>query len=191
MQLYKTSAWNITVFEFTFILEIPVDRSGPTVNNLRMDTINFPTKIRPSCVTRSHIPGRAERGSTREKGQKEHKVDEQKAVAARGQAEFGTGPNSVDRVRRHFRFEAKWSETEAKFVSLRCEKSAFFAYFPSMRNVKIGSETKMERSENKTKKKRKTAIIFASKRNEAKQKRKTAIIFALKRNEAKQKRKMP
>jgi hypothetical protein len=60
-----------------------------------------------------------------------------------------------------------------------------------MRNVKIGSETKMERSENKTKKKRKTAIIFASKRNEAKQKRKTAIIFALKRNEAKQKRKMP
>jgi hypothetical protein len=49
----------------------------------------------------------------------------------------------------------------------------------------------MERSENKTKKKRKTAIIFPSKLNEAKQKQKTAIIFALKRNEAQQKRKTP
>jgi hypothetical protein len=47
----------------------------------------------------------------------------------------------------------------------------------------------MERSENKTKKKRKTAIIFAPKRNEAKRKRKTAILFASKRNEAKRKRK--
>jgi hypothetical protein len=46
----------------------------------------------------------------------------------------------------------------------------------------------MERSENKTKKKQKTAIIFALKRNEAKRKR-NAIIFALKRNEAKWKRK--
>jgi hypothetical protein len=49
----------------------------------------------------------------------------------------------------------------------------------------------MERSENKTKKKRKIAIIFASKQNKAKRKRKTPIIFASKRNEAKQKRKMP
>ncbi len=48
----------------------------------------------------------------------------------------------------------------------------------------------MERSENKTKKKRKIAIIFASTRNKAKRKRKT-IIFASKRNEAKQKQKMP
>ncbi len=60
------------------------------------------------------------------------------------------------RVRRHFRLEAKWSETEAKFFSLRCEKSAFFACFASMRNVEIWSETKMERkSENKTKKSKK------------------------------------
>ncbi len=43
----------------------------------------------------------------------------------------------------------------------------------------------MERNENNTKKKWKTAIIFASKQNEAKRKRKTAIIFASKRNEAK------
>jgi hypothetical protein len=63
---------------------------------LRIDTINFPTKIRASCVTRSHILGRAERGSTREKEQKEQKMDEQKAVAVGGQAEFGTGLNSVD-----------------------------------------------------------------------------------------------
>jgi hypothetical protein len=69
---------------------------------------------------------------------------------------------------------------QRRSFSLRCEKSAFFAYFASMRNVEILSETK---------KKRKTAIIFASKRNEAKRKRKTAIIFASKRNEAKQKRK--
>jgi putative SOS response-associated peptidase YedK len=48
---------------------------------------------------------------------------------------------------------------------------------------------KMEQSENKTKKKQKTAIIFASKRSEAKWKRKTAILFASKQNEAKRKRK--
>jgi hypothetical protein len=48
---------------------------------------------------------------------------------------------------------------------------------------------KMERSENKTKKKQKIAIIFASKRNNAKGKRKTPITFASRRNEAKQKRK--
>jgi hypothetical protein len=42
----------------------------------------------------------------------------------------------------------------------------------------------MERSEHKTKKKQKTAIIFALKRNEVKRKRKTAIIFASKRNES-------
>ncbi len=47
----------------------------------------------------------------------------------------------------------------------------------------------MEQSENKTKKKRKTAIIFASKRNEAKRKRKTAILFASKQIETKRKRK--
>ncbi len=63
----------------------------------------------------------------------------------------------------------------------------FFASFALMQNVEIWSETKMERSENKTKKKRKIAIIFASKRNKAKRKRKTPIIFASKRNEAKQK----
>ncbi len=93
------------------------------------------------------------------------------------------------RVRRHFRFEAKWSETEAKFFSLRCKKSAFFACFASMRNVEIWSEMKMERSQNKMKKKRKTAISFAPKWNEAKRKWKTAILFASKRNEAKRKRK--
>ncbi len=87
------------------------------------------------------------------------------------------------RVRRHFRFEAKLSEMEAKFFRFDAKK-VFFS-----QNVKIWSETKMERSENRTKKKRKTAIIFASKRNEAKQKQKTAIIFASKWNEAKQKRK--
>ncbi len=95
----------------------------------------------------------------------------------------------ASRVRRHFRFETKCCETEAKFFSLRCEKSAFFACFLSMQNVEIWSKTKMEQSENKMKKKRKTAIIFASTRNEAKQKRKTAIIFASKRNEAKRKQK--
>jgi hypothetical protein len=47
----------------------------------------------------------------------------------------------------------------------------------------------MERSENKTKKKQKTAIIFIPKRNEAKRKRKTAILFTSKQNEAKRKRK--
>ncbi len=89
----------------------------------------------------------------------------------------------LPRVRRHFRFEAKWNKTEAKFfASMR--KKCFFACVASMRNIEIWNETKMERSENKTKKKRKTAIIFASKRNEAKRKRKTAIIFALKWNKA-------
>ncbi len=41
----------------------------------------------------------------------------------------------ASRVRRHFRFEAKLSETEANFFLLRCEKNAFFACFASMRNV--------------------------------------------------------
>jgi hypothetical protein len=77
----------------------------------------------------------------------------------------------------------------SEIFSLRCGKSAFYAYFASMRNVEISSETKMERSENQTKKKQKLAIIFTSKRNKAKRKRKTPIIFDLKRNKAKQKRK--
>jgi hypothetical protein len=75
------------------------------------------------------------------------------------------------------------------FFSRRCEESAILAYFASMRNVEIWSETKMEWSKNKTKKKQKIAIIFVSKQNKAKGKQKTPITFALKRNEAKQKRK--
>ncbi len=78
----------------------------------------------------------------------------------------------LSRVHHHFRFKAKWSEREANFFSLRCEKKCFFACFTSMRKIEIWSKTKMERSENKTNKKRKTAIIFASKRNEAKRKHK-------------------
>ncbi len=81
---------------------------------------------------------------------------------------FASKRNEAKRKRNFFRFDAK--------------KSAFFACFASMWNVEIWSETKMERSENKTKKKRKTAILFASKRNEAKRKQKTAIIFASKQN---------
>ncbi len=88
---------------------------------------------------------------------------------------FASKRNEGKRKRNFFRFDAK--------------KNAFFACFASMRNVEIWSGTKMERKENKTKKKRKTAIIFSSKRNEAKRKRKTAILFASKRNEAKRKRK--
>jgi hypothetical protein len=87
---------------------------------------------------------------------------------------FALKRNEAKRKRNFYRFEAK--------------KSVFFAYFASMRNVEIWSETKMERSENKTKKKQKI-FIFTSKRNKAKRKRKTPIIFASKRNEAKQKRK--
>jgi hypothetical protein len=66
------------------------------------------------------------------------------------------------RVRRHFRFDAK--------------KVVFFRMFH------IDAKRKnLKRNENGTKKKkRKTAIIFASKRNEAKQKQKTANIFASK-----------
>ncbi len=56
-------------------------------------------------------------------------------------------------------------------------------------NIEIWSERKLERSENKTKRTRKIAIIFASKQNKAKRKQKTPIIFPSKRNEAKQKRK--
>jgi hypothetical protein len=102
-------------------------------------------------------------------------------------------------VRRHFRFEAKLSETEAKFFSLWCEKSAFFTCFASMRNVEICSKTKMgtKRKQNEKEAKNwhyfrfkakwseteaKNCNPFASKRNEAKRKEKTAIIFALKRN---------
>ncbi len=59
------------------------------------------------------------------------------------------------RVRSHFRFEAKWSETEAKFFSLQCEKSFFCACFVLKWNVEIWSETKMKQSKSKTKKKQK------------------------------------
>jgi hypothetical protein len=48
------------------------------------------------------------------------------------------------------------------------QKKCIFACFALMQNVEIWSETKMERSENKTKKKRKTAIILATKQIEAK-----------------------
>ncbi len=79
---------------------------------------------------------------------------------------FASKRNEAKRKRNCFRFDAK--------------KRAFFACFASMRNLEIWSETKMERNKNKTKKKRKTAIIFAPKRNEAKRKRKTAILVASK-----------
>ncbi len=68
-------------------------------------------------------------------------------------------------------FASKRNEAKRKrnfFATMRCD--AFFACFASMRNVEIWSKTEMEQSENKTKKKRKTAIIIASKRNEVKRK---------------------
>jgi hypothetical protein len=89
---------------------------------------------------------------------------------------------NMNRVRRHFASKRNKAKRKRNFVRFDAKKSAFFACFASMRNVEICRETKMERSENKTKKKQKTAIIFASKRNEAKRKQKTAIIFASKRN---------
>ncbi len=70
------------------------------------------------------------------------------------------------RVRRHFRFEAKWSVTKAKFFSLWCEKSAFFAWFASMRNLEIWSETKWH--EEKTKRKRSEKLPSFSLRSEMK-----------------------
>jgi hypothetical protein len=78
-------------------------------------------------------------------------------------------------------FALKRNEAKRKqnFFCFYAKKVLFFAHFASMRNVEICSEMKMERSENKTKKKQKTAIIFASKRNEVKWKQKNAIIFAL------------
>jgi hypothetical protein len=63
-------------------------------------------------------------------------------------------------VRRHFRFEAKRSETEAKFFRLFCIDA-------KRRNLKRNeNETKQTRNE----KEAKTAVIFSLKRNEAKQK---------------------
>ncbi len=59
------------------------------------------------------------------------------------------------RVRRHSRFEAKWSETEAKFCSLRCEKKCFFRLFridAKRRNLKRnenGSKRKQNKKEAK------------------------------------------
>jgi hypothetical protein len=83
------------------------------------------------------------------------------------------------RVHRHFRFEAKWSETEANFFSLWCEKKCFFRFFPiyakrrNLKRNKNGTKWKQNEKEAKNchhfrfeaKRKRKTAIIFASKRN--------------------------
>ncbi len=82
------------------------------------------------------------------------------------------------RVRRHFRFEAKWSETEAKFFSLRCEKKWFFRLFridAKHRNLKRNeNETKRKRNEKEAKlpsfslrsemKRNRSEIIFASMR---------------------------
>jgi hypothetical protein len=48
-------------------------------------------------------------------------------------------------VRRHFRFEAKRSETEAKFFRFDAKKSAFFA---SMRNENEMKRKQNEKSEN-------------------------------------------
>jgi hypothetical protein len=59
------------------------------------------------------------------------------------------------RVRRHFRFEAKWSETEAKFFSLRCEKKWFSRLFridAKRRNLKRNEkEAKRKRNEKEAK----------------------------------------
>jgi hypothetical protein len=64
------------------------------------------------------------------------------------------------RVLCHFRFKAKWSETEAKYFCL-------FRIDAKRRNLKRKeNETKQKGNE----KEAKTAVIFASKRNEAKRK---------------------
>jgi hypothetical protein len=79
----------------------------------------------------------------------------------------------------------KRNESEIFFALMR--KKCFFCLVridAKLRNLK---RNKMARRENKTKKKRKTAIIFTSKRNEVKRKQTTAIIFTSKRNEEKQK----
>jgi hypothetical protein len=53
------------------------------------------------------------------------------------------------RVRRHFRFEAKWSETEAKFFRFDAKKVCFFCLFH------IDAKRKnLKRNENGTKQKR-------------------------------------
>ncbi len=88
-------------------------------------------------------------------------------------------------MRRHFRFEAKWSETEAKFLSLRCEKKCFFRLFCIDAKRRNLTRNEHGTKRKKTKEKRKIAIIFASKRNKAKRKWKNAIIFASKRNGSK------
>jgi hypothetical protein len=85
-------------------------------------------------------------------------------------------------VRRHFRFEAKRSETEAKFFSLRCEKKGFFRLFridAKRRNLKR-NENGTKRKQNE--KKAKNCHNFRFSANEAKRKQKTAIIFASKQN---------
>jgi hypothetical protein len=85
----------------------------------------------------------------------------------------------ANRVRRHFRFEVKRNETEAKSFSLRWEKSAFFACIASMRNLKIWSETKMKRNE-KRRKRSKNCHHFCF---ETKQSKVRLFRFALKQNE--------
>ncbi len=94
------------------------------------------------------------------------------------------------RVRRHFRFEAKWSETEAKFFSLRCEKKFFFRLFridAKRRNLKR-NKNGTKRKQNEKEAKNCHHFCFEAKwsqteaknchhfRFEAKRKRKTAII---------------
>ncbi len=88
-------------------------------------------------------------------------------------------------MRHHFRFEAKRKRNFFRFDA----KKVLFLLVSHWNEDGNKIEPKMERSENKMKKKRKTAIIFASKRNEAKRKQKTAILFVSKQNEAKQKQK--
>jgi hypothetical protein len=82
---------------------------------------------------------------------------------------------------------------EAKFFLLRCEKSAFFAYFASMQKRR-----NLKRNENGTKriqneKEAKNAIFFASKRNKAKEKGSEKLPSFSLRSEMKQNRseKMP
>jgi hypothetical protein len=67
----------------------------------------------------------------------------------------------LTRVRCHFRLEAKRSEMEAKFCSLRFLKKVFFFRIDAKRrNLKQnGNETKRKQNE----KEAKTVIIFASK----------------------------
>ncbi len=74
----------------------------------------------------------------------------------------GGGEGVGSRVRHHFHFEAKWSETEAKFFSLWCEKTCFFRLFRI--SAKLGNLkwNENETKQNKTKKAKRKQIFFAS-----------------------------